>query len=510
MAWDFDRSKERVENERKRIDEIGMVVKKLTREMDLTNLSPTEGRLVHGVHMYTDVTNFAELLSDRLMRKDGSKRLYRYMNAVVREQRHIQQVVFNGDKVQVQGFRFHGLLYKPYDDDAALAKQALLSAITNHLLFSKVLPDVFSSYTRADMAAGLDLGDCVVANIGVAGDRELLSVGAPANYAAKILGKAGTITVGCKLWQKLAEEEQDLFIENNGSYVLEFSNIDAEGFLEENNTQWSTPASANRIQEFLDAVPLDDVAIEEARERIDTSRLGPKTAKNCPTASFFVDIDGYTAMIDGCNGDTNKLTEALKILHLFRYELRHVIFPDFDGIPIQHQGDRLQAVLQVPAGNDSKILQRAADIAISFNSSVEEILNDVLGTKLSVAIGCDFGDALIGRIGIKGDLDLICVGKSTSAAENIQLERKGNEIGISSVIQEAIKDDEVRKQFEQNHNRDHFFATNLTWITIEDAGDSAAYDTSKKAVFTSSRNILVGSAAVPLSTPLKVTRNWGE
>src|SRR6266446_6594637 len=99
MAWDFNCSKERVESERRRINEVGIVVKRLTREMDLTNLSPTETRLVHGVRMYTEITNFAELLADPLMRKDGSKRLYRYMNAVVREQRYIQQVVFDGDKI---------------------------------------------------------------------------------------------------------------------------------------------------------------------------------------------------------------------------------------------------------------------------------------------------------------------------------------------------------------------------------------------------------------------------
>lgn len=508
MAWDFNRSKNRVEAEEKRIDEVGIVVKRLTREMDLTNLSPTDTRLVHGVHMYTNVTNFNDLLADPLMRKDGSKRLYRYIGAVVREQRHIQQVVFDGDKIQVQGCRYHGLLYKPYDDDSSLVKRSVLAALTNHLLFSQVLPEIFNSYTQAELAAGLELGDCVVANIGVAGDRELLSLGGAANCAAKILGKARTITVGGHLWESLSKAERDWFSEIDGLYVLNVPDVDAQGLLDDNGIDWSPESSEGRIREYLEAVPLDNIDIEEARERIDFSRLGPKTAKYCPTASFFADVDGYTAMIDKCNGDPEELAKALKILHLFRYELRQVVFSDFQGIPIQHQGDRLQAILQVPCGDESKIIERTIDILVSLNSSVEEVLKNVLGTSISIAVGCDFGDALIGRIGVKSDLDTICIGKSTSVAECIQLTRKGNEIGVSDAIYEAVKDEKIRKQFKRNG--DHYVAKDLTWISLEDAEDLAAYDTSKKAVFTPTRNIVIGPALVAPSTPLKITRNWGE
>lgn len=510
MAWDFDRSKERVEAEKKRIREIGITVKPLTREMDLSNLSPTDVRLVHGVHMYTDITNFDALLEDPLLRRDSSKRLYRFVNAVVREQRHIAQVVFDGDKIQVQGSRFHGLLYKPYDDDSTLSSRSMLLAVTNHLMFTKVLPQVFRSYPSAEVAVGMDLGDCIVANIGVAGERELISIGAPANHAAKILGDAGTIVIGNEFFDQLPEEAQELFEEVDGSYGLQFSQIvEPEQLLEDNGIDWSVQESIKRIQEYLDATPLEDVTIEDARERIDVYRLGPKVAKSCSAASFFVDIDGYTKLIDNCTGDLDQLTRVLTVLHLFRYELRQVIFPDFDGVFIQHQGDRLQAVLQVPAGNEQKILQRATDICISLNSSVEEVLKAILDTSVSVAIGSDFGNALIGRIGVKGDLDVVCLGHSIHSAEEIQSARKGNEIGISIQIYDAIQEKNTREFF--NWNADgHYVAKDLTWVTLEDSEDSAAYNSSKEAAFTSQRNIVVGPSIVVGSHPLKVTRNWAE
>src|SRR5437899_859942 len=102
MTWKYERSKERIDKERNRIEKTDISIKKLTREMDLSNLSPTDARIVHGVHMYSDITNYSELLGDSLLSKDNFRRLYRYLNAIMVEQRHIIQATFDGDKIQVQ------------------------------------------------------------------------------------------------------------------------------------------------------------------------------------------------------------------------------------------------------------------------------------------------------------------------------------------------------------------------------------------------------------------------
>ena len=52
MAWNYENSKNRLSEEWKRLEKADFTVKKLTREMDLSNLGLTEARLVHGVHSY--------------------------------------------------------------------------------------------------------------------------------------------------------------------------------------------------------------------------------------------------------------------------------------------------------------------------------------------------------------------------------------------------------------------------------------------------------------------------
>src|SRR5947207_1346264 len=54
MSWNYEKSRARLKDEWRRINEAGVTVKPLTREMDLSNLSPTDARLVTGVHLYAD------------------------------------------------------------------------------------------------------------------------------------------------------------------------------------------------------------------------------------------------------------------------------------------------------------------------------------------------------------------------------------------------------------------------------------------------------------------------
>jgi hypothetical protein len=56
--------------------------------------------------------------------------------------------------------------------------------------------------------------------------------------------------------------------------------------------------SVDHMAETRDALPLDEIVIQEARERIDPGTLGPWRAKTCDGVSSFVDIDGYTKCID--------------------------------------------------------------------------------------------------------------------------------------------------------------------------------------------------------------------
>ncbi|MBL0158887.1 MAG: hypothetical protein IPP47_17530 [Bryobacterales bacterium] len=511
MAWNFDRSKDRLQREWKRITDAGVTVKPLTREMGFSNLSPTDTRIVTGVHVYADISNLHAVLCDPLQRRDDYRRVYRTLHLTRIELQRIFQNVFSGDKIQVQGGKFHGLIFRPYNNPSAMAYDAVLAGLAINSALTTSFAEVFPSYPSLIPAIGLDLGDCLVANIGARGDRELISIGNAANNAAKIL-TPGTLTIGQSLFNRLSEEVQGWFTRNENSYELDPSDIDdLEALIKDAGYTWSTKSSTNNLQNKRDGLPLADIAIEDAREKIDLTRLGPRCAKTVPAASLFVDIDGYTSLVDSLNQNTDDLVKAVQVLHLFRYELRHVCQNDFDGIALQHQGDRLQALLHAPHDDDGDVKQAAIDLCIAANSSVELVINeyhDILG-KLHVAIGCAFGNSLVGKLGVKGDMDYLCIGDATSTAERLQLAMPGNHLGITRDVHSAITDDAIIECFTWNRATTCYEATNLTFEDLEEAEDAKAYKTAAAAGYTSIGAILIAPRTSDY-VPLKVTRPYAE
>jgi class 3 adenylate cyclase len=511
VAWNYERSKTRLANEAKRLDKAGLTVTPLTREMDLSNLATTDTRLVTGVHLYADITNLDELLLDPLQQRDDYRRIYRTLHVTRRELRRIIQSVFGGDKIQVQGPKFHGLLFRPYNDSETMATDAVMAALTIDAALTSAFSAVFPSYPELILAIGLDLGDCLVANIGMRSDRELISVGNAANNAAKIL-RGNRISIGTTLYDALPTDLQDWFTKNGKNYRLDPSTIDdIETIIKGEGYSWTLQSSVDNYATDADNLPLSDISIEGVREKIDVERLGPSRAKTCNAASIFVDLDGYTKLVNDLDGDTDALVQAVKLLHLFRYELRQVTENDYNGISLQHQGDRLQALYHDPKSDDNDDVREAAvELAIAYNSSVEEVINahhnDIIG-KVQVAIGSAFGKALVGKLGTKGDMDPVCIGKATINAENLQLGVHGNTLAITSRMHEAITDDTTAEQFTK-HDEGHYEATGITFLSIEDAEDTTAAKTAAVAAYTSTGAITMALRAPAASTALHITRPY--
>lgn len=514
MQWNIERSKERLQQERARIEKAGLNISRLTREMDLSNLSPTDARIVHGTHLYCHLSNFGEVLDSPLMRQDNFKRLHRLLHVLRVEQRYTLQQVFGGDKIQVQGPKFHGLIYRPYDDDPSLAWKSILAALALNLVARNAIADVFPDYPQLKPAIGIDLGDCLVSNIGPKGDRELISVGAAANYAAKLLEDNDVITVGAKLWSKLTSDHQDLFFQVGNAYVLDESSIeDQEETIQQDFDSWSIQAASDRMQETVENLPLKEIDSSDARVQIDFSLLGPKTMKSCSGTSVFVDVDKYTATIDALLEDENQLGKALQWLHLFRYEVQHLT-ADREAATVQHQGDRLQALSHLPYDDDAKAMWAAIRLCIDYNSSVEEVLNvdHALLGPLHVSIGASFGTAVAVRSGVRGDLDSSCLSKTISEAEHWQIKGAGGEIAISPKMYGAIEDEVIRDQFSLDKSGSCYVAKDLTWTKIADITRSRQYTSKAPAAFNKPTSTIVFGMNARQSEeniPLKQTRNWG-
>ena len=304
--------------------------------------------------------------------------MYRLLHLTRRELRHITESVFGGDKIQIQGAKFHGLLFRPYNDPEAMAADAIRVGMAMYSVLTDAVSTIFPKYPSLVPAIGIDYGECLVANIGVRGDRELISVGNAANNAAKILvGGNDSITIGKAVYDALDEDDQSLFAVAGSNYRFNCatSEEDLEAIVKEVDVTWTIQSSINRMQNEKDALPLDAITIEEARELFDITSLGKTRAKIVPAASIFVDIDGYTSLVESLDGDQDQLAGAVKVLHLFRYELQRVAECDHHAIAVQHQGDRLQVLFHTPGDDDDEVMQEALDLCIAFNSSVEDVLN---------------------------------------------------------------------------------------------------------------------------------------
>lgn len=512
MAWNYDRAKTRLADEWKRIDQTAYTITRLTREMDLNNLSATDVRQVNGVHTYVDITNVDELLYDASQCRDDYRRIYRTLHLTRKELRHIQQNLFNGDKIQVQGSKFHGLLYRPYNDPETMAARALLAGLAMNAALTTAFSTVFSTYPGLVPALGLELGDCLIASIGMRNDRELISIGNAANIPAKIL-TASQLSIGDTLYDALLPDLQEWFTHDGTAYRLNpatISTTELEDRISDEGFTWTLQGSIDRLQEEADSLPLTDIAVEGVRETIDIDSLGPKLAKTCSAATIFIDLDGFTKLIDDHSDDNDELIDAIKLLHLFRYELRAVTEHDYDGIAVQHQGDRLQVLYHDPDGTDDDVRATAVDIAIACNSSVEEVINiehkDILG-KIHVAIGCDMGKALIGKLGTKGDRDPVVISRAAITAEELQRDVAGNHLAITTTVYKALTDDAVKDQFTLRDDR-NYEATGITFTKIDDAESTKAYKTATAAAYTSAGTITTAVRAPAAVAALRVTRPY--
>lgn len=514
MSWNFERSKCRVQAERERVESAGISVVPMTRQMDFSNLSPTEARLVTGIHVYADITNWHDLLLDPALRRDGHRRLYRTLNITRRELRRITQSIFGGSKIQVQGGRFHALFFRPYNDPSQMAGTAICAALSMKEALTSAFAEIFERYPPLIPAIGLEYGKCLVANIGFRGDRELISIGDAANLAAKMLqGGERRITVGPALYERLSAEDRDLFDPDGSFYRLNCDNpTDAQQLVRAAGWDWSLQSSARAIQNDKDNFPLSDITVESARQKIDLDRLGPTTAKSCTAATIFADIDGYTSAVEALGDDVVELGRAALALHLFRYELRQVVEQDFPGIALQHQGDRLQAIVHATGESDEDVMRTAVEMGIAINSSVEEILNNyhaIVG-PFHVSIGCSVGQTLIGMLGTKGDRDPVALGMGVTEAEEIQTALPGRCFGVPAQVRNEIDDEAIAREFEWDDSSRCYVAHDLTLCNLEDASDARALSNSRSFGYSTTRTIVSGAPLLAGTVPLKVTRPYCE
>ncbi len=280
MSWNYDTSVNRVQ---KHLDDLADIeVEKLVRDADLQALlSETCCRDIYGAHVYVDVPNFADLAT---MTSEGEE-YRRVIQALHIYEREVARIVegeniFDGVRIHFQGAKLHALFFRPIDNTAEIAARAvLLQMVLRHFACCVFNPE-FPKLPDLTLSGGADIGYAIGTKNGQRGDRELLFLGAPANYAAKILTGTDALRVTAAIYEALPENLQSYFTEMEdvrlNATVYDMAGVGIEeldALLEEYGVHWDREASLQRLKDDKATFPLSRIEYSDAAILIDIDAL---------------------------------------------------------------------------------------------------------------------------------------------------------------------------------------------------------------------------------------------
>lgn len=477
MSWHYDKSLERIEKHRDGIGDIEVI--KLVREADLNQLlSETTCREIYGAHVYVTVSNFVKLASDTIYAEDDYKRLIQGVHIYQREVARIVEDggIFDGLRVHFQGPKLHALFYRPIDAAQELATRAVLLQLVLKDFVKSVFNPAFPTYDNFAIAAGADIGSVIGTRNGRKSDRELLFLGAPANYAAKIISSSGQLRLTKSIFDALPENLREL-CEDKGEDVYQVSAIsqsDLDNLLEEYEIAWDRKKSEDRIKDDKAGFPLKDITYSSANTLIDLDSLSINNNKRVLAASVFGDLSGFTSYIDAAETEDEK-KKALKVLHVVRKEMATVLTDDFNGLRVQFQGDRVQGLFHMPKDEEGSIATEAVEAAIALQSSMEHTIKAAMpdAKDLSLAVGVDIDTTLASKLGTRAHRDRICLGESVEQAAINEELCTGGQIGISSRVYQALPES-LSKHFAYDEDAKCYTANSLTADKVERAAKAAS------------------------------------
>jgi class 3 adenylate cyclase len=488
MSWNYETSKKRIE---KHVDEMGEInVEKLKREADLNKLlTETCCREIHGAHVYFHVPNFARLASENAPDEEEFKRLIQGVHIYQREVARIVEDAdkFDGLRVHFQGVKLHALFYRPIDKTEKLATLAFFLQLVLKDFVNNVFNPNFPKLENFKITGGADIGDVTGTRNGSHNDRELLFLGAPANYAAKIINDAGQLRVTTELFDALPEKLQGYCDEINED-VYQIQNISQatlHELLEEFGIVWNREASEKRIKDDKQNFPLKDIEYSSANTLIDIDSLGINNNKRVSAASIYGDVTGFTNYIDSAETDEKK-KEALRVLHAIRREMARVVKKDFKGIRVQFQGDRVQGLFHLPKDAEADFATEAVDAAVGLQSSMEKTIKAVLpeAGHLKLAVGVDLDITLVTKLGTHAHRDRMCLGEGVESAARLEEKCSGGQIGISKRIYDLLPE-RLKQHFGYNSTLKCYVAENLTADKVERAAKAANATVGAPAFITS-------------------------
>jgi class 3 adenylate cyclase len=217
------------------------------------------------------------------------------------------------------------------------------------------------------------------------------------------------------------------------------SSDELAALLEVHDVDWSVGACADRLVEDRKTFPASDAALSGAEERIDFDSLSFYDNRVVEAATAYGDVSGFTAFIDAATTQAAQKA-ALRAFHAVRREMAKVVQTDFEGVRVQFQGDRVQALFHLPEDDADGFSEEATRAAVGLQSSFELVLKDQIPAlaELGIAVGVSQGPTIATKLGERAHRDRICLGDDVLRAERNEENVGKRQIGISGNVREHL------------------------------------------------------------------------
>lgn len=500
--WKHDRAKAFIDARIKDVATVNIVDYK--RDTSLESIPTNKAYRMDAVHLYVDIQNFEEILSSTEV--DGvtaHKRALRFLDL---HQRAVHRILQKTDtrRVDFHGQRLHAVVTKPYGeaDEATRIHRAVAIA----QLVADVLAetgDDDQNIPDAEVRVGIDTGRALVVNNGRNGYREPLFLGRPANMAAKLASCDGDVGIHLTNEARRAIDLEELDGDDVAKTRLTADEIaasvkvaDLEVTKDEIVQGWRKDNENNPIGSFVFSRTTPPIS------SLNLTSLTPGNSRRMETVSVYADIDNFTAYVDAHIEDEPE--DVVRCLHVIRAELDHVLTSDFGGRRIRFIGDCVHGHLLegTAAATDASATVStgaicAGGLRSSFDLALERLAASGVETDdLGLAIGFEFGQTAISRLGVQGSRTRCSIGRTVIGAENEQKRCDGTQTAIGQAAYDAGPT-AVRTLFGSGRKK-----PDLTYDVVM-ASLEADNDTTAKAIRAASVVMATPAVARAAETPFR-------
>ncbi|CAN7340935.1 guanylate cyclase [Ensifer adhaerens] len=466
MPWNITRSAERIRKALETVPVTGVGVENFEARAKqfrdpLLRLQQNTAVLVHGVHVYIQLTGYSSVLQD--VQRESVARNRRALQFLHTHYAACDSIIrdFGAQRVDFHGSRLHAVVVTPAgpENEGLRVARAVEMAQAVARMVEVTGESVHRGEFKTETRIGVDTGMAVAVNSGRGSELEPLFLGNPANYAAKLaagsepgiyLSDRARQVVGLQALGTLSLQKNRVFDVRNVSLG---SSSSGSRTVSDARIQTLSNEVKNSAEAYFRDVDFVFHQHTPPLWTIDYSLLMPSNSIHMRLVSVFADIDGFTDYVSNCIA-TGRVGQLVSNLHAIRYESAATLKHDYKGKKVRFIGDCLHGIIAEGTAYETddprsvlSSLQLAAGLRSSFDLC-KELLPGI--HDLGLAIGVELGSTPVTRLGLRGEMSVRCVtSKAVSDSEDLQSECSGRETMFGGKAL-ALLPGHLREQFSSN------------------------------------------------------------